>query len=285
MENNTTTFKTVFDSTPLNDGLYFFLQSVHRHYPEDQLHYILAMAAKEKKTDEDCYKEAQKKLPEIKPIMAKYTYVLPGLRKLMKEMARQVLPLLGEVATIEGTLEIGSAGGFINAISKKVKLHGSKYAMHNIASTNTIASMVERGGLFKKHEYLPLLYQPISPADIADESLGIVACFNGLHHCPATLLPGFIAAIHRVLRPGGIFILREHDVQTPLLQTLVLFAHTVINLSANIPWVENVGKEPYLMPVSEWSAMLSAAGFIDSGARILQDKDPTRNTLMVFRKG
>jgi hypothetical protein len=56
MGSSTTVFKTVFDSTPLNDGLYFFLQTVYRHYQEDEFHLLLAMATKEKKEDEEIYK-------------------------------------------------------------------------------------------------------------------------------------------------------------------------------------------------------------------------------------
>lgn len=68
-------FKTVFNSTALNDGLYFFMQLIHRYYPEDAFHYAIAMAIKEKKTDEDIYREVLKSLPEIKPFLQKLTYI------------------------------------------------------------------------------------------------------------------------------------------------------------------------------------------------------------------
>jgi SAM-dependent methyltransferase len=216
--------------------------------------------------------------------MAKFTYVLPGLKKLKKEMAQQTLQLLGDRKELQGSLEIGSAGGFINRLAKKIKLKGGRYVMNNVAPANTLAGMLERGSLFNSAKFLPLTYEPITPEEIPSESIGLVACYAGLHHCPKPLIAGFIASIHRVLRNGGLFILREHDVHTPLLETLLAFVHTVDNLGSNIPWAEHENQIANFMPVSAWSDMITAVGFKDMDARLLEKGDPTHNTLMMFVK-
>jgi SAM-dependent methyltransferase len=277
-------FKTVFASTTLNDGLYFYLQSVYRLYPEDQFHYILAMAAKDKNTDEEIYREAQKQLPEIKPFLQKFTYSLPTALKLKKEIAKQTLRLLGDRKMVDGCLEIGSVGRYVGAIRKKVRLKGHVYVMNDIAPTNTVTDIFERGGLGKMGRFIPLTYQPITKDEISDESLDVVACYNGLHHCPPELLNSFIQSIHRVLRKGGVFILREHDVNTPQLLTFVSIVHTVGNIGANVPWQKAVKEFSAFRPISEWVDVISSIGFKDSGERLLQDKDHSANTLLSFAK-
>jgi len=284
MGDTSSAFKTVFASTPLNDGLYYFLQVVYHLYPEDQFHYVLAIAAKEKNTDEEIYKEAQKKLPEIKPFLSDLTYSLPALLKQKKEITKQTLRLLDGRKTITGYLEIGSTGRYISSLKKKVKVKGHIYVMNDVAPTNAVADIFERGRLGKIGQFLPLTYQPINKEEIADESLDVVTCYIGLHHCPLELLNGFIQSIHRVLRKGGLFIMRDHDVKTPQMEIFVSLVHTVFNLGLKVPWEVEAKEFKALRPISEWSNIVSAAGFKDSGKRILQDKDPSDNTLLSFIK-
>jgi len=277
-------FKTVFDSTPLNDGLYTFLQVIYHLYPEDQFHYVLAIATRTKKTDEEIYKEAQKNLPEIKPFLSALTYSLPALLKQKKEIARQTLQLLGGRKIINGYLEIGSTGRYISSLKKRVKVKGDIFIMNDIAPANSLADIFERGRISKLGKFLPLTYQPISSAEIADESLDVVTCYIGLHHCPHELLEGFILSIKRVLRKGGLFIMREHDVKTPAMTTFVSVVHTVFNLGLNVPWEVESNEFKSFKSVEEWSSIITSYGFSDSEYRILQDKDPSGNTLLSFTK-
>jgi SAM-dependent methyltransferase len=284
MGDTSSAFKTVFASTPLNDGLYAFLQVVYHLYPEDQFHYLLAIAAKDKNTDEEIYKEAQKKLPAIKPFLADITYSLPALLKQKKEIRQQTLRLLGNRKGINGYLEIGSTGRYLSSLKKKIKIKGNVFVMNDIAPTNAVADIFERGGITKAGRFLPLTYQPISSSDIEAESLDVVTCYIGLHHCPHHLLKGFIQSIHRVLRKGGLFIMRDHDVKTPQMHIFVSLVHTVFNLGLNVPWQVEAEEFKSLRPISEWSEIVSAEGFSDTGERILQDKDPSLNTLLSFIK-
>lgn len=277
-------FKTVFDSTPLNDGLYTFLQVIYHLYPEDKFHYVLAIATRTKKTDEEIYKEAQKNLPEIKPFLSALTYSLPALLKQKKEITSQTLQLLGDRKIINGYLEIGSTGRYISSLKKRVKVKGDIFLMNDIAPTNSMADILERGRLSKLGKFLPLTYQPVSSADIADESLDIVTCYIGLHHCPHELLEGFILSIKRVLRKGGQFIIREHDVKTPAMSTFVSVVHTVFNLGLNVPWDVESNEFKSLRSINDWSNIITSYGFTDGGHRLLQDNDPSDNTLLSFTK-
>jgi len=277
-------FKTVFDSTPLNDGLYTFLQVIYHLYPEDQFHYVLAVATRTKKTDEEIYKEAQRNLPEIKPFLSALTYSLPALLKQKKEIANQTLQLLGDRKTIHGYLEIGSTGRYISALKKKVKVKDGIFLMNDVAPSNSIADIFERGRITRLGHFIPLTYNPITKEEIADESLDVVTCYIGLHHCPLEQLEAFILSVRRVLRTGGLFIMREHDVKTPAMATFVSVVHTVFNLGLNVKWEIETREFKSLRSIEEWSNIITSYGFEDNKQRILQDKDPSDNTLLSFTK-
>lgn len=277
-------FETVFESTPLSNKMYAFLQVVYHLYPEDKFHQLIASATKDEKTDEAIYKKIQAGLPGIKPFLSELTYSLPALKKQKKEICNQTLQLLEGRQTLNGYLEIGSTGRYISALRKKIKVTGDIFIMNDIAPSNAIADIFERGQLKQIGQFIPLDYTPISPSIIPDESLDVITCYIGLHHCPLENLNAFILSIRRVLRKGGLFIMREHDVKTPEMATFVSVVHTVFNAGLNVPWETESKEFKSLRSIDEWSKIISANGFKDSGKRILQDKDPSDNTLISFTK-
>jgi hypothetical protein len=52
---------------------------------------------------------------------------------------------------------------------------------------------------------------------------------QGLHHLRPEQLPLFLHAVSRVLRPGGLFIVREHDMADAALRPVLDCAHMVFN--------------------------------------------------------
>ena len=111
-----------------------------------------------------------------------------------------------------------------------------------------------------------------------------MSCFIGLHHAPPERLSGFVSSIARVLRPGGRFVLRDHDVRTPAMNALVSLAHTVFNAGLGLPWEVNQQERRLFASVADWVRVVEAQGLSDSGRRLLQAHDPTDNTLLVFEK-
>lgn len=277
-------FKAVFSDVKWSDDFYRFLQVIFHLYPEDKFHHLLAATTKEKETDEEIYKRVQQQLPAIKPFLSEFTFALPALKKQKKEMARQVLQLLGDRKKINGYLEIGSTGRYISELRHHVAVTGSIFLTNDIAPSNAPGDIFERGQLRKLGTFLPLDYAPIKASDIPDESLDLVTCHIGLHHCPTALLDGFIQSIHRVLRKGGLFIIRDHDVKLPAMATFVSLVHTVFNLGLKVSWETDSSEFKSFKSIEEWSRIISSQGFKDLGARILQDKDPSANTLVSFIK-
>ncbi len=285
MSNSNSEFKSVMADARWSDALYRFLQVVFHLYPEDKFHHLISTTTQEKNSDEEIYKFVQAKLSTIKPFLSEITYSLPALKKQKKAMNGQLLKLLGVRNQINGYLEIGTTGRYISVLRKHIPVKGAIYLTNDIAPTNGVADIFERGQLKKIGNFIPLNdYKPVSQSQIPDENLEVVTCFIGLHHCPPDLLDGYIKSIHRILRKGGLFIMRDHDVKTPEMAVFVSLIHTVFNLGLNIPWETDSKEYKKFRPVDEWSKMLLSYGFEDSGERLLQDKDPSDNTLMAFEK-
>lgn len=278
-------FKAVFSDTKWSDDFYRFLQEIFHLYPEDKFHALLASASKEKSNDKDIYTSAQAQLGSIKPFLSEFTLALPALKKQKKEMARQVLELLGENRTIDGYLEIGSTGRYISELKKHINLSGTIFLSNDIAPGNSIGDIFERGRIPKLGTFIPLNnYEPIAQSDIPDNSIDLVTCHIGLHHCPAEKLNNYLQSIHRILRAGGRFVVRDHDVRTPEMDTFVSLVHTVFNLGLKVNWQTNESEYKGFNSIDTWSAKICQAGFRDAGKRILQKNDPSLNTLLLFTK-
>ncbi|QEM07272.1 class I SAM-dependent methyltransferase [Mucilaginibacter rubeus] len=282
---NTSEFKAVFNDTKWSDDFYRFLQVIFHLYPEDKFHQLIKEETALGKTDEEIYKSVQGKLKGIKPFLSELTYALPALKKQKKEIVRQTLGLLGDVKQISGYAEIGSTGRYISQLRKEIKVTGPIYLINDLAPTNSPGDIMERGQLGKLGNFVDINgYNPISSLTIPDASLDVVTCYIGLHHCPVAKLNGFVESINRILRPGGSFVIRDHNVKTPEMATFVSLVHTVFNVGLNETWEFEARDFKNFKSADEWAAIIEQAGFKDAGKRILQDKDPSDNTLMLFTK-
>lgn len=281
----TSEFHTVFDQTKPRDAFYRFLQVVFHLYPEDKFHHLIREVTKTETTDESIYKTIQNRLPSIKPFLSELTYALPALNVQKREMTRQMLELLPKGAQVNGYAEIGSPGRYISHLRKHLPISGPIYLINDVAPSFSPADIMERGQLTKLGTFVESHnFDPVSPSDIPDESLDLVTCLIGLHHTRPEKLAGFIASIRRVLRSGGWFILRDHDVKTPDMATFVSLVHTVFNLGLNITWEVDKADYKDFKPIDEWSKLISKAGFTDAGKRLLQANDPSDNTMVLFTK-
>ena len=281
---NVCDFKAVYSDVRWQDAFYRFLQNVYRLYPEDRFHTLIKESCAAHAGDEAIYRRLQERISTIKPFLSEATYALPSLFKQKKEMARQTLELLGEKREIDGYLEIGSTGRYASELRKHLTLDGQLIFVNEVAPSNSPVDIVERGRLARLGSWVPLAdYAPISD-EVAGDSLDLVSCYIGLHHIDPPKLEPFIASIHRVLRNGGVLILRDHDVTTPAMFSFVSLAHTVFNAGLGLPWEDNARELRHFVSIDEWVRRLKRAGFTDSGKRLLQAHDPSDNVLMAFVK-
>jgi SAM-dependent methyltransferase len=200
-------------------------------------------------------------------------------------MTRQTLEILGGNHVVQGYVEIGSMGRYVSELRKHLRIEGPMVLVDDVAPSNSPIDIVERGQLTKLGQFVPLNdYKPLSSRDIADHSIDLVTCYIGLHHAPPELLDGFVRSIWRALRPGGLFILRDHDVKTPEMNVFVSLVHTVFNAGLGLAWEVNQKELRHFASIYKWSQYLEARGFKDTGRRILQANDPSDNTLLAFVK-
>lgn len=281
----TSEIQEIMSRTDLHDKMYLFLQNIFRLYPEDRFHMLLKNSSHELNSDEQIYKKVQSELPSIKPFLADLTYSLPALKKQKQVIKAQTLQLIGNRTHLNGYVEIGSPGRYISALKSSLELDGPIYLINDQAPTNSLGDIFERGQLTKIGSFIPLNdYQPISPSAIKDESIDLVTCYIGIHHAAQEVLPHFIKSIFRILRPGGMFVLRDHNATTPDMVKFCSAIHTVFNLGINVPWETNAKELRFFNSADYWSNYLKGFDFSDSGERLLQERDPSDNALMLFTK-
>ena len=144
---------------------------------------------------------------------------------------------------------------------------------------------MERGGIGKVGTFFGLNdYDPIPDSVIPHESLDLVTCYIGLHHCPREKLADYIASIRRVLRPGGIFVLRDHDAGSDKMKVFCSLVHTVFNAGLGVSWQVDREELRLFEGIDFWAEQLVQGGFDDTGKRFLQAHDPSLNTLTCFIK-
>ncbi|MGH8030704.1 MAG: methyltransferase domain-containing protein, partial [Arenimonas sp.] len=278
-------FAIVYGTTRGSDDFYRFLQNVYRLYPEDRFHALIQDTVRAGGGDEAIYRALQAKVPSIKPFLSELTYALPSLGKQKKEMTRQTLELLGDRRAFDGYLEIGSTGRYLSDLRKHLDLRGDKVLVNDFAPTNSPVDIVERGGLRQHARFVPLDdYAPIPATAIADASIELATVYIGLHHATLERLEPFIASIRRVLKPGGLLIVRDHDVTDGYMRAMASLAHAVFNAGLGTPWETNAAELRHFRPVDEWVAIMQRNGFEATGPRLLQANDPTLNVLLAFRR-
>ena len=274
-------FHAVYDHTSWRDAFFEFLQVVFHLYPQDQFHQIIIDLCAQHPDDQTIYNELQTQLAGIKSATADLTYGLPALGKQKRVMANQANLHLDDLDRIDGYLEIGSTGRYVRGLKKR---EGPTWIVNDIAPTNGLVDIVERGQLSQAGTFVDLNnYAPIS-TDVPDESVDVVSNFIGFHHSEVANLGGFIDSIRRVLRPGGRLLVREHDVADPQMDRFVALAHDVFNAGVWLPWADNQAQLRNFRSKKGWTTLIEAAGFKHSDLVLAQQYDPTDNVLLSFEK-
>ena len=199
-------------------------------------------------------------------------------------LTNQAATFLGSGLEVQGYLEIGSLGRYVRDLRERVSLSGPVWIVNDAEPGRGPVDLLERGQWSEVGTFLPLGdYDPIDEA-VPDESLDLVSNFIGFHHCPVDRLPGFLESIHRVLRPGGRLLVREHNVVGPTMESFVALAHDVFNAGVRLTWSDNVGQVRAFRSVEDWTRLIEAVGFTRNETLLVQRHDPTDNYLMDFRR-
>jgi SAM-dependent methyltransferase len=278
-------FKRIYGNAEDRRAFLLFLRNVFHLYPEAKFHALIVECTDAYGDDEAIYRRVAERLPEITPRLSAFTYALPALRKQKAEMATQTLDLLGERRKAVGYAEIGTTGRYLNGLKRKADIRGPIYVVNDVAPIYSAEDIIERGQVRKVGTYVDMTGYPEFDRDrIPPASVELVTNYIGFHHAPADKLDGFVHAIHRILKPGGRLVVRDHDVDGERMDAMVGLAHDVFNAGVGLTWEENAGQIRNFRSLRDLTGYLEARGFERAESMRFQDGDPTKNGLMVFTK-
>lgn len=276
-------FGYIYSDPVMREEFKGFLANVFHLYPTDDLHALILNAVKQGLLDREIYSMLQGQLGGIKPFMGDVTYSLPALSKQKRILADQTVALLSDRKRFDGYLEIGTNGRFLDALEERIQITGDSFTMSERAPTNSAIDIVDRGQVRKAGMFIALGdYRPTLASQVPPRSVDLVTVYIGFHHCPVELRKDFLGAIREVLRPGGVLIVRDHNAHDEKMVRMVALAHDVFNMGTMETLKYNEAERRNFYSLTTLDGMLLSAGFKADGRRLLQDGDPTLNTLMRY---
>jgi SAM-dependent methyltransferase len=144
------------------------------------------------------------------------------------EKCKIILQNYSKTTPIKKYLDYGGSTGAITS-----------YFAKNLGLDNTSAYSLDieqwQGNVIKK-DYKNIKYitiKPTDPINLEENTFDVVTCFQVLHHVDDSELGRTIKDLHKILKKGGLFIIREHDCDNNLTRLLIDIEHTVYESVTN----------------------------------------------------
>jgi hypothetical protein len=275
-------FRAIYLDPKLRARFFLFLKNIFHLYPEQDFDALIGKVTASHLTDREIYETILGELPSIRPYLRDMRYALPALHKQKSVMCDQTVSLLGGKNKLGRYAEIGSTGRYFDRLSHQVHFSEAPIFVHTDKPSYQPREIMERGQVRKVGSFVPL--NGYAPLDLPEAGIDVLTVYIGFHHSPQERRDEFIRSCHTALKPGGSLIVRDHDVTDPSMVHFVALAHDVFNCGLELPWDTNVAEVRNFQSLEQLQATLVATGFSPEGRRLLQDGDPTRNTLMRFDK-
>lgn len=278
-------FRVVYGDAAQRAAFRNFLVNVFHLYPEQELDALIAEASRSGASDGEVYATIARRLPEVTPLFGSVRYSLPALAKQKHEMANQTQALLGDVGTVEGYLEIGSHGRYLDELQARVNVQGPIYTTAPMAPSYGIIDVVDRGQLSYVGQVVPWNdYAGFAESGIASGSLDLVTIYIGIHHATEDARAPYLQSLRSLLSERGRIVIRDHDVTNEEMRHLVGLAHDVFNVGTHETWSANEAERRNFYSLDYLISMFEAQGFRALPPRLRQEGDPTLNTLLCFQK-
>lgn len=279
--------KKIFSDPALREQFSPFLDNVLRQIQSDKFWPVIDTINHDQ-SDNQLYADMLKTV-ESKKSSFDVFHKIKALHHQKTILGNQAQQLLGNHTTITDCVEIGTPGTYMTSMNHFLTIKGDSYVINDKQSWSDYAQALTfkpRNGFLPNNRFVPLNdYAPIKPEDIPSNSIDLVICFIGLHHIQAEKLDEFITSIHRILRPGGVFLLREHNVINSTIESIVHAAHSTYNAIMTGETVETETHEyRNFRPLHYWIELLEQHGLKTGSERLLQNGDPSLNTMIKFTK-
>lgn len=123
------------------------------------------------------------------------------------------------------------------------------------------------------------------PLPFPDESIDIISILHALHHSSDALFR--LKDVHRMLKTGGIFILKDHDVTSTTVANIVSFEHLVYSIGEGKADINSAKNYNEIEPMYYYSANYIKEYLISIGFQVLMFQiyeNPTKTWKGVFIK-
>ena len=296
-------FRTVFKSEPLKKKFAQFLTTIFYQLDEEKvLQKMEAIVIDPSKSDKEIYENLTKNIDQMRKLLPAFVYQIQALSKLQKGMGQQAAILMEDFQSgqFHNYLEIYFRR-YANTIKKtaKLPLDGLVFSAADQNYKGGIKEKIEADALFSSYpytDYVPLndpdcndpelqaekTHQPIG-GEVSGSSIDLIAVLGGLHHVPEKRLGSFVDSLRQKLRPGGVLLLRDHDVVNPKLHAIASVVHSFVNAANGTPWEVEKNEIRAFKSAQEWVKFMEKHQFIRvSPKQLILKDDPTRNAMMAF---
>lgn len=280
-------FRTIMNSEENKKAFRGFLEVVLKQVDAEPLYKLLDDILQYKDSHAEIYTELCRRLPEIKPgMIGGFRRILDSLSAIKGDLAEQAQALLpAEWKSIDGLVEIGYPGRFINGFKERYQINGMVAAVYEEPG---LTDYIQTGFPRPYNKFQKLDYNVPSLAGLADNSADVITCYVGLHHFPDEKLDAFLQDVRRVLRNGGRFLLVDHDVIDEKAMAMAHMAHTIFNAATGVSLQEELAEVRNFRPISEWRERLAKHGLMlgDTGPDVpmIREGDPSRNRMICVTK-
>lgn len=263
-------FKRVLGSPSLRHKLMGYLQHVFHIEAPASLYATIAAAVwdRSNKNDMDVYRAIQYRLAH-RPLRGFFA-ARGALRQVSqlwqqkRDLTEQTVGLLHQAGvpmqTLRAYVTIGDPGRMVRPLQQQAGALRRVWVMHDSDEWSLNAAM-ERGALGAVGTHVPVDYNnwvASTGASVPSDSVDLVQCNMGLHHIRPEQLPTLLAFVKRVLRPGGLFIVREHDAKPALVPILDL-AHAIFNAVLGVSPEAESRELRGFRPLKQWRKVLHGA--------------------------
>ncbi|MDR3503249.1 MAG: FAD-binding protein [Legionella sp.] len=280
-------FKAIMANEETKAKFAGFLKNVLHRIDSDKFFALLEDILQYNDSHEEIYKELVRRLPEIAPgTLGDLSRILDSLSAIKTDLGEQAHSLLPqEMKTINGLVEIGYPGRFVNGFKQHYKITGEIVAVYEQQS---ITDYIQTGFPRPYDRFEQLDYSNPNLANLKDNSADVITCYVGLHHFEDDELEHFLDEIKRVLRPDGRFLLVDHDVTDEETMSMAHMAHTIFNVVTGVSLEEEMKETRKFHSMDHWRQKLQEHGLgyaIDGpDVPLVRNGDPSRNRMVSFAK-
>lgn len=297
-------FRAVFGSHDSRNQFAYFLNTIFYQLDTQKVFAKMdEILADQNNTDEQIYTELVGQIDQMRKPFS-ICHQLTALSVLLQGMGVQAARLLRDLRPEEfhNYAEVYFKR-YLRTIQKmaKLSLKGQIFAISDRVPSGTMKEKLEAGSLFGSYPYrnhVPLndfdcqnpeeqadkTYKPLE-GEIPEGSLDLVSALGGFHHTPPDRMGPFVDSLRTKLRPGGVVLLRDHNVTHDALRDMVSVVHSFVNAGNKTPWAIEAGEIREFRSLAQWTEFMQAHGFVRiSGEELILQDDPTQNAMFAFAR-